>query len=79
METKKVRNVLLLVIMSVISWVVMSKITTMGLSNPTTFYDMEWGIDKAMIALIITLMSITPAAGVIIIVHLRKKFRPAQW
>ena len=74
-----VRNVLLLVIMSIICWFILARITTMGLSNPTTFYDMEWGIDKAVLAWVISLCSIAPAAVVILTMHLRKRFSQPQW
>ena len=79
MKNKKNRNILLLVIISVLCWVVLSRITTTGLSNPITFYEMQWGIDKAAIAWIITLFSMVPAVIVIFIMQLRKNFCPAHW
>jgi len=76
---KSAQRILFLIIMTIICWIILAEITTTGITNPITFHEMKWGIDKAVIGWIITLCSMAPAAVIVSIIHIRNKFSTAQW
>ena len=72
MKTKKIT---FFIVITILSWLYLAQFMTTGESNPINFWEMSSGINKAVVAWIITLCSIAPVAIIIFMNHVVKRLQ----